>query len=116
AGFIARRQGHWEQCISNFERAAELDPHNWFLLQQTAGAYQSLRRFSDSAHTLDRALAALPGDANTRVARALVDLEWHADTQPGYDAIQDAVSVDPSAVAENAEHGLHLALRRRDSA
>src|SRR5438094_141161 len=114
AGFIARRQGHWEQCISNFERAAELDPHNWFLLQQTAGAYQSLRRFSDSARTLDRALAAIPGDANTRVARALVDLEWHADTQPGYDAIQDVVSVDPSAVDEIAEQWFYLALCRRD--
>ena len=114
AGFIARRQGHWEQCISNFERAAELDPHNWFLLQQTAGAYQQLRRFSDSARTLDRALAAIPGDANTRVARGLVDLEWHADTQPGYDAIQDVVSVDPSAVDEIAEQWFYLALCRRD--
>jgi TolB-like protein/Tfp pilus assembly protein PilF len=116
AGFIARRQGHWEQCISNFERAAELDPNNWFLLHQTAGAYQTLRRFSDSARTLDRALAALPGDANTRVARALVDLEWHADTQPGYDAIQDVVSADPSAVDEIAEQWFYLALCRRDFA
>jgi len=116
AGFIARRQGHWEQCIENFERAAQLDPRNWFLLQQTAGAYQQLRRFSDSARTLDRALAALPGDANTRVARALVDLEWHADTQPGYDAIQDVVSSDPSAVDEIAEQWFYLALCRRDFA
>jgi TolB-like protein/Flp pilus assembly protein TadD len=116
AGFIARRQGRWEQCISNFERAAELDPNNWFLLHQTAGAYQTLRRFSDSARTLDRALAALPGDANTRVARALVDLEWHADTQPGYDAIQDVVSADPSAVDEIAEQWFYLALCRRDFA
>jgi TolB-like protein/Flp pilus assembly protein TadD len=114
AGFIARRQGHWEQCISNFERAAELDPNNWFLLHQTAGAYQTLRRFPDSARTLDRALAALPGDANTRVARALVDLEWHADTQPGYDAIQDVVSADPSAVDEIAEQWFYLALCWRD--
>jgi TolB-like protein/Tfp pilus assembly protein PilF len=116
AGFIARRQGHWERCITNFERAAELDPHNWFLLQQTAGAYQQLRRFSDSARTLDRALAALPGDANTRVARALVDLEWHADTQPGYDVIQDVVSADPSVVDEIAEQWFYLALCRRDFA
>ena len=116
AGFIARRQGHWEQCISDFERAAELDPNNWFLLHQTAGAYQQFRRFPDSARTLDRALAALPGDANTRVARALIDLEWHADTQPGYDALQDVVSTDPSAVDEIAEQWFYLALCRRDFA
>jgi TolB-like protein len=116
AGFITRRQGRWEQCISNLERAAELDPRNWFLLHQTAGAYQQLRRFPESARTLDRALAALPGDANTRVARALVDLEWHADTQHGYDAIQDVVSTDPSAVDEIAEQWFYLALSRRDFA
>src|SRR5258708_6160862 len=116
AGFIFRRQGRWQESISNFERAAELDPRNWFLLQQTAGAYQQLRRFPDSARTLDRALAALPGDANTRVARALIDLEWHADTQPGYDALQDVVSTDPSAVDEIAEQWFYLALCRRDFA
>ena len=115
-GYISRRQGHWDRCISNFERALELDPRNWFLLQQTAGAYQSLRRFSDSARTLDRALAAIPGDANTRVARASIDLEWHADTQPGYDTIQDVVSADPSAVDEIAEQWFYLALCRRDAA
>jgi TolB-like protein/class 3 adenylate cyclase len=116
AGFIARRQGRWEQGISNLERAAELDPRNGFLLQQTAGAYKMLRQFSDSARTFDRALAAIPGDANTRVARALVHLEWHADTQPGYDAIQDVVSADPSAVDEIAEQWFYLALCRRDFA
>src|SRR5207237_3925374 len=26
--FIARRQGQWEKCIENFDRAAELDPRN----------------------------------------------------------------------------------------
>lgn len=116
AGFIARRQGRWEQCMSNLERAAELDPRNAWVLQQTSGACQQLRRFADSARTLDRALAAIPGDANTRVARALVDLEWHADTQPGYEVIQDVVSADPSAVDEIAEQWFYLALCRRDFA
>jgi TolB-like protein/class 3 adenylate cyclase/Tfp pilus assembly protein PilF len=115
-GYISRRQGHWGQCLRNFERALELDPRSWFLLQQTAGEYQQLRRFSDSARTLDRALAAIPGDANTRVARALLDLEWHADTQPGYDAIEDVISTDPSAVDEIAEQWFYLALCRRDFA
>jgi TolB-like protein/Flp pilus assembly protein TadD len=113
-GYITRRQGHWEQCMSNFERAAELDPRSWFLLQQTAGAYQMLRRFPDSVRILDRALATIPGDANTRVARALVDLDWHADTQPGFDTIQDVLSTDPSAVDEIAEQWFYLALCRRD--
>jgi len=83
-GFIARRQGQWEECTRHFERASELDPCNTWVLQQGASTYFFLRRFSDCADTLDRALAIAPGDATTRVARALVDLESSADTEPGY--------------------------------
>jgi hypothetical protein len=50
------------------------------------------------AGALDRSLVVAPGDANARVARALVDLEARADTQPAYDAIKQTVAQDPSAV------------------
>jgi TolB-like protein/Tfp pilus assembly protein PilF len=114
-GYIARRRGQWEECISNSERACELDPRNVGLLQQTSQTYWNLRRFSNMAGALDRALAAAPGDANTRVARALVDLESRADTQAGYEAIQNIVAEDPSAVDAIADQWLYLALCRRDT-
>jgi TolB-like protein/Tfp pilus assembly protein PilF len=114
-GYIARRQGHWEQCIENVERAAELDPRNFFLLQQISQTYQFLRRFSDAAGALDRALAASPGDATSRVARAFVDLDSRGETQPARDAIHGVVAEDPSAVDAVAEQWFYLALCRRDS-
>jgi TolB-like protein/Flp pilus assembly protein TadD len=114
-GYIARRQGHWEQCIENVERAAELDPRNFYLLQQISQTYQLLRRFSDAAGALDRALAASPGDATSRVARAFVDLDSRGETQPAHDAIQAVVAEDPSAVDAVAEQWFYLALCRRDS-
>ena len=40
-----------------------------------------------------------------RVWRALVDLESRADTQPGYEAIQNIVTEDPSAVDAIADNG-----------
>ena len=115
AGYIARRQGHWEQCIENVERAAELDPRNFYLLQQISQTYQLLRRFSDAAGALDRALAASPGDATSRVARAFVDLDSRGETQPARDAIHAVVAEDPSAVDAVAEQWFYLALCRRDS-
>jgi TolB-like protein/Tfp pilus assembly protein PilF len=115
-GFIARRQGQWEECTRNFERASELDPRNTWVLQQGASSYQFLRRLSDCIYALDRALAIAPGDATTQVARGLVDLEWHADTQPGYQAIQNVVAEDPSAVDAIAEQWLYLALCRHEAA
>src|SRR6266480_3749501 len=114
-GYTARRQGHWEQCIENVERAAELDPRNFFLLQQISQTYQLLRRFSDAAGALDRALAASPGDATSRVARAFVDLDSRGETQPARDAIHAVVAEDPSAVDAVAEQWFYLALCRRDS-
>src|SRR5438876_363830 len=77
--FIARRRAEWEQCTANFERAVELDPRSTWIIQQAAQTYWLLRRFSDMARLLDRGLVATPGDANTRVARALADLESHGD-------------------------------------
>jgi len=114
-GYIARRQDHWEQCIENVERAAELDPRNFYLLQQISQTYQNLRRFSDAAGALDRALAASPGDATSRVARAFVDLDSRGETQPARDAIHAVVAEDPSAVDAVAEQWFYLALCRRDS-
>src|SRR5947207_10693766 len=81
AGTIGRRQGQWKDSIQNMERAAELDPRNVYLLQQISQTYNFLRRYLDMAGALDRAIAASPGDATSRVARALVDLESRGDTQ-----------------------------------
>jgi serine/threonine-protein kinase len=113
-GFIARRQGRWEQCINNLERASELDPQNVFLFQQITQTHVYLRRFSDAARTLERALAVAPKDATTRVARGLIELDLRAETQSAYDAIQELVIEDPSAADAIAEQWFYLALCRRD--
>ena len=33
-GYIDRRQGRWSESVQEMERALELDPRNWFYLQQ----------------------------------------------------------------------------------
>jgi TolB-like protein len=115
--FITRRQGQWKQCTRNLERAAELDPRSMRLLVTgAADTYQFMRSFSDMAAALDRALVVAPGDANTRVARAFVDLKSRADTEPAHKVIQNIVLEDPSAVYVIAEQWLDLALCRRDAA
>ena len=114
--YIHRRQGHWENCASDLERAVQLDPRNVWLLQDTAQTYQFLRRFSEAAAAWDRTLAVAPGDPNTRVWRALVDMDSRADTQPMQDVIEKIISEDPSAVDTIPEHWLYLTLCRRDLA
>jgi TolB-like protein/Tfp pilus assembly protein PilF/tRNA A-37 threonylcarbamoyl transferase component Bud32 len=113
--YIARRQGHWEECARNLERAAELDPHNVWLLNDVAQTYQGDRRFSEAKVAWDRVLGVAPDDPTMRVARTLLDLESRADTQPAHEAIQHIVTEDPSAVDAIAEQCLYVALCRRDA-
>ena len=47
-GYIARRQGKHEEGLRNLERALELDPRNFFTLQQIALSYNNLRRYRRS--------------------------------------------------------------------
>ena len=47
-GYIERRQGRWEECIRDLERATELDPRNVLTLQQLALTYEQLRRYAEA--------------------------------------------------------------------
>jgi tetratricopeptide (TPR) repeat protein len=114
--YIARRQGHWEECMRDLEHAVELDPRNVWLLTGVAQTYQSQRRFSEAAAVWDRILAVLPGDPSTRLWRGLIDADARADTQPAQDAIRTVVAGNPNAVDAIAEQWAYLALCRRDAA
>ena len=76
---IDRREGHWDEATGNLERALELDPRNFFTLQQLALAYGWQRRYPDQVRTYDRALAVMPGDPVTRINLSLIALDWRAD-------------------------------------
>jgi tetratricopeptide (TPR) repeat protein len=81
-GLIDRREGRWEEATRNMERALELDPRNFFILQQLALAYSWQHRYGDAARTYDRALTIVPADPNSRIQQAQVALDWRADIKP----------------------------------
>ena len=111
AGFIDRRQGRWDEATRNMERALELDPRNFFILQQLALTYQSQRRYADEARTFDRALTIVPADPNTRILRALVSLDWRADIKPFQATLATLVAKNPS-VARDVDPPLYALCER----
>jgi TolB-like protein/class 3 adenylate cyclase/Tfp pilus assembly protein PilF len=115
-GYIDRRQGRWNESARSLEKALELDPRNFFILQQISLSYQSLRRYADMAAVLERALVLVPRDVDTRVIRALVDLDWRAKPQPLHETIQAVVTENPAAAVDVADSWLYLALCERDPA
>jgi TolB-like protein/Tfp pilus assembly protein PilF len=94
-GFIDRREGRWEEATRNFERALELDPRNFFILQQLALAYGWQRRYADETRTYDRALTIVPADPNTRMQQAQIALDWRADIKPFQATLAALMAEDP---------------------
>src|SRR5438128_1256973 len=54
-GYILRRRGQQEEGLRNLQRAVELDPRNFFTLQQIALSYQGLGRYDEAIAAVDRA-------------------------------------------------------------
>jgi serine/threonine protein kinase/TolB-like protein len=116
AGYIDRRQGHWEKSLEEMKKALELDPRDFSILQQISLTYECLRRYNEMAATLDRALAIAPKDVPSRVRRAWVDVQSQANTKPLHSTIHAILSEDPSVAPVLVDHWLYLALRERDPA
>jgi len=115
-GYIARRRGQQEEALRNLQRAIELDPRNFFTLQQIALSYVNLRRYSEEAAVLDRALSIKPDDVETKVVRALLPLDWKADTRPLHQALDEIRRSDPEAIKSVADTWFLCALAERDGA
>src|SRR5216110_3478192 len=115
-GYIARRRAQPEEGLRNLQRAIELDPRNFFTLQQIALSYVNLRRYSEEAAVLDRALSIRPDDVETKVVRALLPLDWKADTRPLHQALDEIRRSDPEAIKSVADTWFLCALAERDAA
>jgi serine/threonine protein kinase/Flp pilus assembly protein TadD len=115
-GYIQRRQGRWEESTRNLERAIDLDPRNFYMLQQIAISYGILRRYADETSVLRRALAIEPGDVNTQVAIASVQFHWKADTRALHRTIDSIRATNPGALSNIANDWLSCALAERNVA
>jgi TolB-like protein/tRNA A-37 threonylcarbamoyl transferase component Bud32 len=116
SGYINRRQGQWEKSLEEMKQALELDPRNFSILQQLSVTYEALRHYKEMAENLDRALVIAPKDIPSRIRRASVDLESHADSRPLHTTIEAILAEDPQAAPIFFDRWLLLALRERDFA
>src|SRR5439155_9991477 len=116
AGYILRRRGQLEEGLQNLQRAVELDPRNFFTLQQIALSYQGLGRHAAAIAALDRALAIVPDNVETRTARGLFYLCWKGDTRPLRQTIDAILAQGAEAIASAADSWFFCALAERDPA
>jgi adenylate cyclase len=115
-GYILRRRGQPEEGLQNLQRAVELDPRNFFTLQQIALSYQTLGRYAESIAALDRVLSIVPDNVETRANRGSFYLFWKADTRPLHETIDAILAQGPGAIVSAADTWFFCALAERDPA
>ncbi len=115
-GYLDRRQARWEESIRNIQRAVDLDPQNFFVLQQLALTYQILRRYAEAAAALDKAISLAPQDEQLRTQRADLDFKWRGDLKPLHDALDRIISRNPKGATAFMNDRFLLAIWEHDPA
>src|SRR5438876_395235 len=113
---IMRRRGKHEEGIQNYKRAVQLDPRNFYNLQQLSLSYTILHRYAEALETIDRALAIKPDDPETKASRAVTFLHWKGDFRQLHQVINQIRAENPTAVRSIADVWFIGALAERDAA
>jgi serine/threonine protein kinase/Tfp pilus assembly protein PilF len=113
-GYIERRQGHWEESTRSLERSIELDPRNSFTLLQIGLSYGMLHRYPEQISVFERAVAVAPNDAASKVALAIVQFHWKADTKQLHETIDSIRATNPGGLKDVTSDWLSCAMAERD--
>ena len=86
------------------------------LCNRSRSVTKTLRRYAEAIAALDRALAIVPDNVETRANRAEYYLFWKADTRPLHQTIDAILAQGSSAIASAAGSWFACALAERDPA
>jgi TolB-like protein/Flp pilus assembly protein TadD len=67
---VARRQARWDESLTHFREALELDPRNLQTLTTASLTAQSMRQYEMAFQWIDRALDIAPGDNSALAVKA----------------------------------------------
>ncbi len=110
---VDRRQGRWEEAISNFERARALDPHNGAVIWNLAETYFCLCRFEEAARTFAAGLTSNPQAHLFSLASAAIDFKKTGNTTTLLAALKELPrEFDPGGAVTTV--AVRLSLMNRD--
>ncbi len=87
-GYVARRQGKFEESIRNLQEAVRLDPRSPESLYQLAFSFLLTRRYEEADRMLDRALTIAPDFIGASATKALVHEAWKGETDLAKDVLR----------------------------
>ncbi len=113
AAAIDRRQGRWEEAISNFEKARELDPRNGSVLWNLAETYACMHRVDEATRGFADGIEVNPGAHLFSVARAAILLRTEGNLAPLRAILRDIPKdFDPGGGVTNI--AVRVSLMERD--
>jgi tetratricopeptide (TPR) repeat protein len=115
-GVVDRRQARWEESLRNFDRAIELDPRFFPLVEEAAFTYGGLGRYDDAVRLMKRALTLSPKDYFARVTLAQFAYFQRADLGPLRKQLDLLRAEGSEATSNAAESFVTTALAGRDRA
>ncbi|HEY2140230.1 MAG TPA: FlgO family outer membrane protein, partial [Chthoniobacterales bacterium] len=113
SGAVARRQGRWDEALSNFEKAKQLDPRNGSILWNVAETYACLGRHEEAERGFAGAIEMIPEAHLFSIARAAIALRKEANLAPLQAVLRDiSRDFDPGGGVTNV--GLRVSLMARN--
>jgi serine/threonine protein kinase/tetratricopeptide (TPR) repeat protein len=91
-GFVQRRQGRFEQALTNLKKASELDPLSSKLAGEVGITFGLLRRYSEAERYYNRAISLAPDvPQESYIKKARLYLYWEGNTEKARAVLEDAL-------------------------
>lgn len=113
---VDRRQARWDEALKNMDRAVELDPRNFLVLEEAAFTFGNLKQIAKGKRLLERAIEVSPKDYFARSALARVDYDERADTGPWRAQLNLFFKEGAEATTNAAQDFVECALAEHDRA
>src|ERR1700730_1847376 len=115
-GAVNRRQARWDDALKSYERAIELDPRNFVVVEEAGFTYGGIGRVAEAEKLLKRAVELSPKDYFARIAVAQAPYFNHAELGPLRQQLKTFGEEGAEATSNAAETFVTCALAGRDRA
>ena len=115
-GAVNRRQARWDDALKSYDRAIELDPRNFIVVEEAGFTYGGIGRVAEAEKLLKRAVELSPKDYFARIALAQLPYFNHAELGPLRQQLKTFEEEGAEATSNAAETFVTCALAGRDRA
>ncbi|MHC4536138.1 MAG: protein kinase domain-containing protein [Planctomycetota bacterium] len=90
-GYVQRRQGKFEQALTNIKRACELDPRTENLAYEVGVTFMLLRKYPEAEYYFERAISLAPDRPRAYNWKAQLYLCWEGNTKKARVVLQEGL-------------------------